>query len=91
MVYHPDKNTNSEESNRIYRIILNAYKILSDYVKRKEYDEFLKKSEYIKNFGKSGKTHLPGKVSCGNNEILEKINITLWEIDALIAKNQFYQ
>ena len=87
MIHHPDKNKNTEESNRVFRIILNAYKILSDELKRKEYDEFLRKSEYIKNFGNSDKTYLKGTVRFSNQEILEKINITLWEIDDIIAMN----
>ena len=88
MIHHPDRNRNSEKSNRIYRIILNAYKILSNKAKRTEYDEFLKKSEYIKKFGRNNKTYINGKVNCDNNEILEKINITLWELDEIIINNR---
>ena len=87
LIHHPDKNKNTEESNRIFRIILNAYEILSDELKRKEYDEFLRKSEYIKRFGSSDKTNLKGTIRLNNHEILEKINITLWEIDDIIVSN----
>ena len=86
MLHHPDKNKNSEQSNRIYRIILNSYQVLSDREKRREYDEFLRKSEYIKKFGKDEKKYLGGKFGEHRNEIVEHINITLWEIDDLITE-----
>lgn len=88
MIHHPDKNRNSEKSNRIYRIILNAYKILSDIEKRQEYDEFIKRSEYIKNVVKDDKVYLSGQSGFANTEILDRINITLWEIEGILTKER---
>lgn len=87
MIHHPDRNKNSQESNKIYRIILNAYKILSDSVKKKEYDEFLKNSSYIRDYKYDEKIYLTGNFNLGNKDILNRINITLWEIDDILIKN----
>lgn len=38
MEHHPDKNGNSEESNRVFQEINEAYSVLSDPVKRNNYD-----------------------------------------------------
>ena len=81
MEHHPDKNNNSESSNRTFRIIVNSYEILSDDLKRREYDEFLNKSEYLHKFYQSDAVYLSGAAGYSNAEILEKINISLWEID----------
>ncbi len=86
MVHHPDKNKNSEKSNRIYKLILNAYKILSDNETKKEYDDFLRKSRFIKNTGKTGNLKLENRSFFNNKDILQQINLTLWELDDFISK-----
>ena len=85
MVHHPDKNKNSEESNQLYKLILNAYKILSDSIKRKEYDDFLNRSRYIKNFGRSSRLSLDSRFNFNSRDILGQINLTLWEIDEILS------
>lgn len=53
-IYHPDKNKGSKKSEELFKIILNAYEILSDKDKKAEYDKnykeyFLKKETYQNN------------------------------------------
>ena len=82
MIHHPDRNRNSEESNKIYRIILNSYKILSQSEKRREYDTYLNRSKYVGDFGNIEiKTLTGGFIS---SQLLNQINISLWEINDLI-------
>lgn len=45
IVYHPDKNNGSSDSEEMFKIILNAYTTLSDKQKKREYD--IKYKEYI--------------------------------------------
>ena len=53
LVHHPDKNNNSPGSNAHYRLLLNAYVILSDPVKREEYDSYLRVSTVFKNLSRT--------------------------------------
>ncbi len=87
MKYHPDKNDGSLKSNQIFRIILDAYQVLSDNERRKEYDVFLSKSTYLKRGrapGRQGTAVLSGKAEFSSEEILERINIILWEVHGLV-------
>ncbi len=87
MKYHPDKNDGSLKSNQIFRIILDAYQVLSDDDRRKEYDVFLSKSTYLKRVrmpAGRGRSVLSGKTEFSSEEILERINIILWEVHGLV-------
>lgn len=53
-IYHPDKNKGSKKSEELFKIILNAYEILSDKKKKAVYDKnykeyFLKNETYQNN------------------------------------------
>jgi curved DNA-binding protein CbpA len=43
--FHPDRNSNKEESTRTFQIINSAYEVLSDPVRRKEHDEWILATE----------------------------------------------
>jgi curved DNA-binding protein CbpA len=88
MIHHPDKNDNSEKSNTFYKIIINAYKILSDDERRALYDAYLRKSDYLKKYVKCDKTYLPVKRSFTSREILERVNVTLWDVDDLVRNGK---
>jgi hypothetical protein len=56
--WHPDKNQNSEESKRVSVLINRAYSVLSDPVKRREYDEWLHERDEMSH----------GSFGCANEE-----------------------
>ena len=85
-ILHPDKNDNSEDSNRIFAVILTAYRVLSNEEKRRGYDEFLAKSDYIKNHIIPGRKPLEGKGLATIPQLLACVNMTLWEIDELLKR-----
>ena len=87
LIHHPDKHNNSEISNRRFRIILNAYGILSIEEKRREYDDFLKRSRYLRRRENKNSLRLTGETSPSRTVLLDYISIILWEIDDLLAGN----
>ena len=89
MIYHPDKNETSIDSHNTYCLILNAYKILSNSKTKAEYDNFLEKSFFIKNYYSEEKSLLRlSEEHSTNYDLLNQINITLWEIEELIDTNK---
>ena len=90
LVHHPDKNKNSRESNAIYILILNAYNILVDPIKRKEYDTYLRHSTVLNNWSKNPsitKTALQGRPDenyRSNEALLNHFNFLLWDIEDFI-------
>jgi len=48
-LYHPDKNSNSIESEIIFRSLHEAYRILSSAELRKQHDLYIKTSTVVKN------------------------------------------
>lgn len=97
MVYHPDKNGNSSESKGRFILISNAYKILSDSIKRREYDAYLrgslacrkrKKKAPARRTAPAKKSTLPvkaGEVFRSNEELLNHLNFLLWDIEDVIS------
>lgn len=87
LIHHPDKNNNSPESETNFKIISNAYGILTDPAKRGEYDNYLRTSSVIKNQGKTApdrKAALPGKTDGLNtllNTLFAQINFSFWDIE----------
>ncbi len=53
IIYHPDKNHGSAKSEEIFKIILNAYEILSDKEKKMKYDIEFKEEFYSNEAQKS--------------------------------------
>ena len=54
--WHPDKNPeNTDEAERILKIINAAYDVLSDLTRRKQHDEWIKEQERYENASKSDK------------------------------------
>jgi DnaJ family protein C protein 14 len=45
MLVHPDKNMGSPLASESFKKLQSAYEVLSDSVKRRDYDELLKKEE----------------------------------------------
>ena len=84
MICHPDKNDNSAESNRRYALIINAYKILSDESKRKHYDDYLRKSSWVKTPLTPRVKSIDSRNISVVSELLRYINVSLWEIDDLL-------
>lgn len=52
MKYHPDKNPNDKEAEEKFKKISEAYEVIGNEEKRKEYDKKLNKSFENKDFGK---------------------------------------
>src|SRR4051794_5124299 len=63
--YHPDRNLeNIEESARVMKIINAAYEVLSDPIRRRAYDETLKRQESVT----SSEVIVPGAANFRQNE-----------------------
>ena len=97
LLYHPDKNNNSPESEAIFKMINNAYRVLSDPLKRNEYDAYIRSGNVLKNRKKGasfGVNTLPGMPgwSYGSLETVSShINFLLWDIEDFIRnKMDFY-
>ena len=89
--YHPDlqKENNKEEYEKIIKKINEAYEVLSDKNKRKEYDDslqqnYISKEEYIKLYDEN--KYLKQKL----NNIINQVNITNSNANTNIQKNISY-
>jgi curved DNA-binding protein CbpA len=81
-IHHPDKNNNSVESNTKFQIIVNAYDVLINKIKREEYDFYLNNSKLVKNMKKENSlSGIKGEVYRSNEEIINYLNFILWEIE----------
>ncbi len=80
-IHHPDRNHNSEASTRIFKVLINSYRTLSDAEQRKEYDSFLNQSRYFRSYGKSEKPSVSGPAGFDPRDLLERIHMTLWEVE----------
>ncbi|CAM6094917.1 unnamed protein product [Calypogeia fissa] len=50
MLVHPDKNRGNEKAEEAFKRLQNAYEVLLDTIKRKVYDEDLRREEALENF-----------------------------------------
>ncbi len=93
LIHHPDKNSNSPKSETEFIIIYNAYNVLSNPVKRVEYDTYLSSSSILKNRKKgwhTGTKALPGIAKTPYSSlktIFSHINFILWEIEDFLRNN----
>lgn len=90
LVLHPDKNDNSPESQANFIVLYNAYSVLSDPEKRKEYDAYLGTSSALKDRNKAKPSaRKPAKETFPETEgafgsleaVLGQVNYLLWEIE----------
>jgi curved DNA-binding protein CbpA len=81
LLYHPDKNANSPESESYFKLLNNAYSVLTDENKRRDYDLFLRTSRNQHKYADTRKTYQtpPG----GNliQTIYNQLNVFLWDIE----------
>jgi len=90
--YHPDKNRSSAALSR-FKVILNAYTVLSDPSARQEYDAYLSSSTAFKaQRSDSGKRHSsPGARSLIVKDtlavVLDHLNFVLWDIEEIIRSD----
>ncbi|MDD5067967.1 MAG: J domain-containing protein [bacterium] len=91
-VFHPDKNKNTPGSDAQFIIIHNAYSVLTDPNKRKEYDTYLRTSSSMKSRKQKGpgkKAVLPGTVS-GRDDYLDAVscqfNFLLWDVEEILRQ-----
>jgi len=54
--WHPDKNSGKKDAENMFKEISEAYDVLSDAVKRKTFDDFIKKSSRKKTYNYTAKT-----------------------------------
>jgi hypothetical protein len=86
-LYHPDVN-NSNESEAKFIIINNAYQILSDVIKREEYDKYLKsikafkRNTNIESAGNAQGKYILFVFSC--EKLFSHINYILWDIEIFL-------
>lgn len=88
LLYHPDKNNNSPESETKFKVINNAYRVLIDPVKKSEYDAYIKTGSILKSRKNTILSdNLPG-IASGTYGSLETIsshiNFLLWDIEDFI-------
>jgi len=93
LIHHPDRNRGSAESTARFLVLRNAYDVLSDPAKRREYDAFLSTSSV---FGsapdpgvRSGPDHvcrLSGDAGAVET-ILGHLNYVLWDIEDLMRSH----
>ncbi len=92
LINHPDKNNNSQESHVKFIQISNAYSILADSAKKKEYDLYLHNSMSIHNQNKYAvKKKSQVMISTSEsfrsiNEILSFLNFLLWDVEDFISR-----
>lgn len=87
MIHHPDKHANSPESNARFRLIHEAYSVLSDPQQREQYDIYLRTSAVINRMKSGGLNLLPGDKGRRFDSpeiILGNLNIILWDIEELM-------
>jgi curved DNA-binding protein CbpA len=93
LLHHPDKNNNSPESHTAFIIIYNAYSVLTDPEKRKEYDAYLKTSSVIRGSKKPSsrkKTELEKKEeqnAASLETVIGHINFLLWDIEDFLKRS----
>jgi curved DNA-binding protein CbpA len=93
-IYHPDKNNNSTESETEFKILNNAYSVLSDSLKRSEYDNYLKTSSVLKNRKKQprgineGIPEIAGGPFTSIKKIFNHLNYLLWDIEDLLRRQE---
>jgi curved DNA-binding protein CbpA len=85
LIYHPDKNNNSYESQLRFQIIYNAYKILSDANARIAYDNYLKTSTVIKNQSKNKTKNSLDDAADSLEYFHRGLNFILWEIEDILS------
>ncbi len=87
LIHHPDKNDNSPESEAQFIVIQNAYTVLSDPLKRKEYDTYLRTSSVIKAWKKGSPdvkailSNIEEKEGDSLETISSHLNFLLWDIE----------
>jgi len=89
LIHHPDQNNNSPASTNRFRMILNAYGVLSDPAKRAGYDRYLQVSRIAGIQAKpSGAVQLPanpnGEFHTADT-LISALNFILWEVEDLLA------
>jgi curved DNA-binding protein CbpA len=89
--WHPDKNNNSPESQATFILIYNAYSVLIDDEKRKEYDSYLKTSSVIR---ESKKTASRGRAASEKDKtadsletLIGHVNFLLWDIEDFLKRS----
>lgn len=92
LICHPDMNNNSIESEAQFKIVNNAYSVLSDQSRRKKYDVYLNNSAVfrIKFRAYSGKKRTAYRPRLGDSRavlgsVLSHLNYILWEIEDIIS------
>ena len=88
LVYHPDKNGNSPESHARFIVLHQAYDTLSDSVKRREYDRFLRTSATLNPKNRSVSRALPGKSQPSRESLFAHLNVVLWDIEDFLRTSR---
>lgn len=92
LAHHPDKNNNSAESSLFFRIIHQAYEILSNPEKKAAYDRFLESSRVFNQSVTNARGQIPcEQVVSASAYLGGQFNYLLWEIEDLLDdlwKNQ---
>ena len=85
-VYHPDKNRNSPESAGYFKVLLNAYSVLSDEQRRKQYDLFLNARRGLAERPQKTRTAAAPKRESTIQTVYNQLNMFLWDIEDFLRK-----
>ena len=78
--HHPDRNDGSPESAARFRVIYNAYAVLSDALRRSRYDSYLRTSV----FAGADDTPLDASRVSSMGSILSHLNVILWDVEDIV-------
>jgi hypothetical protein len=84
--YHPDKNKNSSESASYFKVLLNAYEILTDKQKRNQYDAYLRSRRGQETQSRSGTTDSGPEPENTLQSIYNQINMLLWDVEDFLRE-----
>lgn len=85
LLYHPDHNVKDAKESYAFLYITNAYKVLSNELVKKEYDDYLKKSKGNQN--RYTDSNRIKQIEDGNDYSFD-MNSILWDIEEVIGKSE---
>jgi curved DNA-binding protein CbpA len=84
--HHPDKNRNSPESASYFKVLLNAYEVLTDKDRRKQYDTFLQARRGQDKKSAQSAAAAPPQPENTIQTMYNQLNMFLWDIEDFLRE-----